>query len=70
MTSVPIRRNPPAAQAVPVIRFDRPLADSAYEAHCALIELEAARPELSRNPHFQALRDTAYARFKAAFEQA
>lgn len=66
MTSLPIRRNPPAAQAVPVIGFDMPAADAAYAAHCALIEVEAKRPDLSRNPYFQALRDTAFARFKAA----
>lgn len=61
------RRIPPAVQAVPVIGFDMPAADAAYAAHAALIGLEAERPDLARNPYFQALRDTAYARFRAAF---
>jgi hypothetical protein len=53
---------------VPVIRFDMSSADEAYQAHTALIEVETKRPELARNPYWQALRDTAYARFKAAFQ--
>lgn len=43
-------------------------ANEAYEAHVALVQLETAHPNLSRNPYFQALRDTAYARFRAALE--
>lgn len=68
MTASPARRNPPAVQAVPFIGFDMPAADAAYAAHVALIELEAARPDLSGNPYWNALRDTAFARFRAAFE--
>lgn len=52
----------------PTIQFDRPLADAAYEAHVALIELEHREPKLASNKFFQALRDSAYARFRAAFE--
>lgn len=68
MTSRPARRNPPAVQAVPIIGFDMPAADAAYAAHTALIEVEAKRPDLARNPYWTALRDTAFARFQAAFE--
>lgn len=68
MTSQPDRRNPPTVQAVPVIGFDMPAADAAYAAHTALVEMEAARPFLARNPYWNALRDTAFARFRAAFE--
>lgn len=52
----------------PTIHFDRPKADAAYEAHVALIQLETAHPHLASNPYYQALRDTAYARFRAAME--
>jgi hypothetical protein len=55
------------SRRVPVIGFDMPAADAAYQAHTALIEIETKRPDLRGNPYFQALRDTAYARFRAAF---
>ena len=56
------------SKAVPVIGFDMPAADAAYQAHTALIEIEVKRPDLVRNPYWNALRDTAYARFRAAFQ--
>lgn len=68
MTSRPDRRIPPAVQ--PVIYFDKPKADAAYEAHCALVEMETRRPVLAHNPYWNALRDSAHARFRAAFEAA
>lgn len=37
-------------------------AQQAFVAHAALVKLEAANPELTGNPYFAALRDTAYAR--------
>lgn len=52
----------------PTIHFDRPKADAAYQAHIALIALEEGRPDLVGNEYWQALRDAAYARFRAAFE--
>ncbi len=54
--------------SIPTIHFDKPKADAAYAAHVALIELEQSKPDLAGNPFFRALRDTAYARFRAAFE--
>lgn len=44
-------------------------ADSAYEAHAELVKLEAANPRLKANPYWKALRDAAYARFKASMER-
>lgn len=41
-------------------------ADEAFEAHAALIKAET--PELARNPYWKALRDAAFARFRAALE--
>ena len=55
---------------IPTIHFDKPKADAAYQAHIALIELEERRPDLAGNEYWQALRDAAYARFRAAFEAA
>lgn len=41
---------------------------SAFEAYAALRRLERDDPKLRVNPHFQALIDTAYARFRASYE--
>lgn len=49
---------------------DAPDATAAWEAFKALATLETQRQDLRANPFFQALRDTAHARFRAAFEQA
>ena len=54
--------------AVPIIRVEPDLADAAFEAYAALRRTEVARPELRDNAHWEALRDTAFARFRAAFE--
>lgn len=54
---------------VPVIQFDERLAHDAFEAHAALLKTEARHPEPIRNEHWRALRDTAAARFLAAFER-
>lgn len=70
MTSARNRRTLPAAQAVPVIRVDAVSADLALEAHKALLFAERQNPALSSNPYWGALRDTAFARFCAAFEAA
>lgn len=51
----------------PIIHFDEKFAANAYAAHAALVKTEAANPELRQNEHWQALRDTAFARFYAAF---
>jgi hypothetical protein len=53
---------------VPLIRADADLADAAFEAYAALRRTESVRPELRENAHWAALRDTAFARFRAAFE--
>lgn len=54
--------------ALPVIRFDERAAHDAFEAHAAMLVAERANPVLRRNEYWQALRDTAKARFLAAFE--
>jgi hypothetical protein len=41
---------------------------SAFDAYAALRRLEHDDPKLRANPHFQALIDTAYARFRASYE--
>jgi predicted metal-dependent hydrolase len=55
-------------KAVPVIHFDERAAQDAFEAHAAMLIAEKANPKLSRNDYWQALRDTAKARFLAAFD--
>lgn len=70
MTFQPARRNPPSVQAVPVITYNVRAADAAFAAHSTLIGVEASRPDLALNPYWQALRDSAFARFRAAFEVA
>lgn len=45
-------------------------AEWAFEAHAAMMRTEAEHPELGLNPYWQALRGTAHARFRAAFEVA
>lgn len=54
--------------AVPVIQFSEPDAAQAFEAYQALIQTQMARPELAANPYWQPVRDSAFARFRAAFE--
>jgi hypothetical protein len=44
------------------------MADDAYAAHAALVRAEKADPSLIGNPHWKALRDSAYARFRSALE--
>lgn len=44
------------------------MASQAFSAHTALIETEQTRPELARNPYWRALRDSAFARFRALFD--
>ena len=41
---------------------------AAFEAYAALHKAVKADRALSKNPYFIALQDTAYARFKAAWE--
>lgn len=48
--------------------FKKHQADDAYAAFAAMQKAEQAQPSLAGNPYWRALRDTAYARFKAAFE--
>lgn len=55
-------------KAVPVIRMDEQAAKDAFEAHAAMLIAEKANPVLRRNGYWQALKDTAKARFLAAFE--
>lgn len=64
------RRNPPANQPIPVIRFDHAEADKAFEAFAELRKLAQAKPHLLDNSYFTALQDTAYARFFLNFEAA
>lgn len=45
-------------------------ADDAYAAHAALVKVETSQPGLATNPYWKALRDSAYARFRAALERA
>jgi len=40
----------------------------AFDAYAALRRLERDDAKLRVNPHFQALLDTAYARFRASYE--
>ena len=54
---------------LPVIRFDEQTAHRAFEAHAALMKAQAGNPKLRENEHWQALCDTARARFLAAFER-
>ena len=49
-------------------RFPKHMADDAYAAHAALVRAEKADPSLIGNPHWKALRDSAYARFRSALE--
>lgn len=56
--------------SVPVIQFHAEEAEEAFAAHSALLKAERADPGLSGNPYWQALRDAAFARFRAAFERA
>jgi hypothetical protein len=53
---------------VPVIRMDEQAAHDAFEAHAAMLIAEKANPTLRRNDYWQALKDTARARFLAAFQ--
>ena len=53
---------------IPTTRFHKDQADDAYEAYAAMQRAEAKQPSLHGNPYWRALRDTAYARFKGAFE--
>lgn len=46
------------------------LADDAYQAHAAMVRAEKQYPPLETNPAWKALRDTAYARFRASMEKA
>ena len=52
----------------PVIRLTDQAANDAFEAHSAMLLAEKANPKLRRNEYWQALRDTAKARWFAAFE--
>lgn len=54
----------------PENRSAQALADLAYDAHTALIHHEKENPWLGDNPYWLALRDAAYARFRAAMEKA
>lgn len=47
---------------------DGPRSDLAYEAYSEMRKLGCEHPWLLDNPYFQALQDTAYARFLATFE--
>ena len=60
--------DPASPKAVPVIYFDPRATSNAYEAHIALVHAEIQNPALRTNEHWRALRDTAFARFRAAFE--
>lgn len=44
-------------------------ADDAFEAHAALVKAEKGQPGLKANEYWKALRDTAYARFRASMER-
>ncbi len=57
------------AVTVPVIRFDEQQAHDAFEAHAAMLKTERKTPELARNEYWQALKDSARARFLAAYER-
>lgn len=53
---------------VPVYRVNDNQAKEAYEAYQSLLHLQSLRPHLAHNEYFAALKDTAFARFQAAFE--
>lgn len=55
--------------AVPVIHMDEQAAHDAFEAHAAMLIAEKANPILRKNEYWQALKDSARARFLAAFEK-
>lgn len=55
---------------VPIIQCHAEAADQAFAAHTALLQAERADPKLIANPYWQALRDAAYARFRASFSRA
>jgi hypothetical protein len=46
------------------------MAEQAFEAHAALVRAESVTPSLAGNPYWQALRDTAFARFSAVYDKA
>lgn len=45
-----------------------PSADDAFAAHSALIRAEHVNPALSQNAYWRALREAAFARFRATME--
>ena len=51
-----------------IYKADEQQAKDAYAAYQALLHLQSLRPDLSQNEYFAALKDTAFARFQAAFE--
>jgi hypothetical protein len=53
---------------VPIILIQPKQAEDAFAAYAALARLEAQQPTLRTNPYWEALRDAAFARFRAAFE--
>lgn len=67
MSSRPNRRNLPAAQAVPVIRYDDQAAQSAYFAYIGLLAHEHADPSLRENRDWAWLKRMAFDRFNTAF---
>lgn len=46
------------------------MAEQAFEAHAAMVRAESVTPGLAGNPFWQALRDTAFARFSSVYERA
>lgn len=44
------------------------MTEQAFAAHVAILEAERDKPALATNPYWAALRDAAYARFRALFE--
>jgi hypothetical protein len=54
---------------VPVIRFHPEQAQAAFQAHAAMMIAEKANPSLAENEYWCALKDTARARFLAAFQR-
>lgn len=59
---------PSDSQGVPAYRVREEHVNLAYEAYSALQKTAAGQPYLLSNDYFKALQDTAYARFRAAFE--
>lgn len=55
--------------SVPTYRVHAKQADAAFAAKAALEKAMRDDPALARNPYFTALRDTACARFRSAFER-